>query len=126
MEDMQDIEKAIVEQKEWSARYKMLEPLCYTDGELLIRPVASREELAKESKALNHCAICYEDLVKSGRMHILFIRKASDPETPYFTLSISFRYGDGLVTYRGYNNEPPTIKIKEFVAKWFAEKVIPQ
>ena len=123
---MEDIEMAIAEQEEWDAQYEMLEPLCYTDGELLIRPVMSREELIKESKALNHCAICYADKAKSGQTHILLIRKVSEPETPYFTLSISFRYGDGLVTYRGYNNESPTIKIKEFVAKWFAEKVIPR
>lgn len=122
---MEDIEMAIAEQEEWDTQYEMLEPLCYTDGELLIRPVMSREELIKESKTLNHCVICYADLIKSGRIHCLFIRKASQPETPYFTLNISLRDKGGFTVCAGNNNNPATAEIRKFVAKWMVQKVKP-
>ena len=117
------------EQKEWDAQYALLEPLCYTDGELLIRPVKSRAELIKEGEVLEHCVASYANRVKNGRTHILFIRKVGYPDTPYFTLNIT---PEGkFVQCHGYNNElhiPDKQRpqfIKDFEAKWFAEKVEP-
>ena len=92
----------------------MKEPY-YADG-LLIRPAASQTELNRESQKLNHCVKTYGSQMADGECAILFIRKESEPDKPYYTLEISpdreFRQ------CRGDHNCSMAEEVKAFVHKW--------
>ena len=52
----------------------------------LIRFPHSLEELILEGSTMHHCVASYADRVIDGTSIIFFMRKASDPETPYITM----------------------------------------
>lgn len=88
----------------------------YREEYLLIRPASGPEELIKESVALRHCVRTYVNKVASGACAILFIRKTSEPDKPYFTLELSPR-GE-IIQCRGEKNGAYTKEIKEFMDRW--------
>lgn len=56
--------------------------------DLFIRAAKSTRELIDEGKALNHCVGGYAARYAKGEVDILFIRKVSEPDKPYFTVEI--------------------------------------
>ena len=94
----------------------MQEP--FASGEYVIRPAAEPKELREESRALCHCVRTYVPRVAEGRCAILFIRRAEDPETPFFTLELA---PDGsIVQCRGDHNKAYPKEVKDFIDKWQA------
>ena len=88
----------------------------YREDALLIRPARDPEELAKESAALHHCVRTYVDKVVRGSCVILFIRRISEPDKPYFTLELS---PEGkIVQCRGDHNCAYPEDVKEFLERW--------
>ena len=88
----------------------------YREDALLIRPARDPEELAKESTALHHCVRTYVDKVVRGSCVILFIRRTSDQDKPYFTLELS---PEGkIVQCRGDHNCAYPGDVKEFLERW--------
>lgn len=88
----------------------------YREDTLLIRPARDPEELAKESAALHHCVRTYVDKVARGNCVILFIRRTSEPDKPYFTLELS---PEGkIVQCRGDHNRDYPQDVKEFLERW--------
>lgn len=88
----------------------------YREDALLIRPARDPEELAKESAALHHCVRTYVDKVVRGSCVILFIRRTSDQDKPYFTLELS---PEGkIVQCRGDRNCAYPEDVKEFLERW--------
>ena len=65
---------------------KKLEKLCLEKNGLLIRPAASAKELIAEGEYLHHCVGGYVDRMANGTLAIMLIRRADDPDTPYYTL----------------------------------------
>lgn len=94
----------------------------YSDGNLLIRLALSPEELSKESQELHHCVRAYGEKVARGNCAILFIRRADDPDTPYYTLELS--PDKNIVQCRGLRNCGMTEEVKEFVDKWHKDIVL--
>lgn len=60
----------------------------FGDSRYIIKPVTSQEDLTEEGKHLNHCVASYGGYMANGKSFIYFIRKQSDPDTPYFTAEI--------------------------------------
>ena len=92
---------------------------CFEDPELglMIRPCASHTELINEGKVLSHCVGTYADRVASRSTCILFIRRTSDPDKPYYTLE----YKNGYINQdHGYKNKLQTPEILSFEKKWLA------
>lgn len=88
----------------------------YREDALLIRPARDPEELAKESAALHHCVRTYVDKVVRGSCVILFIRRISEPDKPYFTLELS---PEGkIIQCRGNHNCAYPEDVKEFLERW--------
>lgn len=115
------------EQPIWDRIAKKLSPLCWEDGGLMIRPVASRMELVREGDMLEHCVASYADDLKREESYILLIRRTAEPETPYFTLNLS---PDGrIIQCHGYKNDrllpggTRPEEIKKFEQRWLREKV---
>lgn len=119
------------EQRQWEQQYEDLSGLIYSDGTLIIRPVASRAELIEEGKILQHCVAGYADRVLRGETLIFLIRRADQPDEPYYTLNtepmpkLQFKQCHG---FKNDENQPGRIRpqsIQDFEAKWFAAIVEP-
>ena len=91
----------------------------YSDAEYCITACGKLVELLVEGTALHHCVGSYVDSVSKGKEYILFLRKVSEPETPYFTIDVT---PDGNVRQiHGLHNCNMTDDIEPFVQAW-AEK----
>ena len=90
-----------------------------TDMELglLIRQPYTIKEIVQEGKKLHHCVGGYADRHAEGKLTILFIRKLSEPHTPYYTMEVDLDLK--IVQCRGYKNnmagnpKPELIKVFE-------------
>ena len=96
---------------------KKSEWLSFSDEEtgLFIRAAQSQDELIEEGKALSHCVGSYAKAVARGETTILFIRRISAPEVPFFTLE--FKHGK-VQQNRGKRNCDRTQQVVAFEAKW--------
>ena len=87
-------------------------------GLMIILP-KSGSEIKEEGRTLHHCVGTYVERVAKGETMILFIRKETAPDIPYFTLE----YRDGkVVQCRGKKNCGMTKDVKAFV-KAFERKM---
>lgn len=86
------------------------------DG-LLIRLPLSGDEIIKEGEKLHHCVGGYVPRVAAGQTTILFIRKASDPKLPFFTLEW---LGNHVQQCKGYRNHDfkQDPQVSGFVSAW--------
>jgi predicted RNA-binding Zn-ribbon protein involved in translation (DUF1610 family) len=90
------------------------------DG-LLIRPAADAGEIAREGRLQHHCVASYIEGMCDGQYAIMFIRKESDPDTPYCTLQLSPR--GTVMQNRGKFNFSVPDDVRAFVDKWLAEVI---
>lgn len=77
-------------------------------GLILIVPKTG-DEIRAEGAALHHCVGTYVDRVANGKTNIFFVRKADNPNEPYFTLEWK---NNDIVQCRGLHNcdMPPDVK----------------
>lgn len=103
--------------KKFEKQVKKLESMAWERDGLLIRPARTPGELTAEGKALHHCVGGYADRMAAGETVILFIRKAEEPDTPFYTLE----YRNGVVvqcrTNRNATYEQDEA-VKNFVDAW--------
>lgn len=117
------------EQSVWDRIAGKLSPLCWEDGDLMIRPVSSRLELVREGDLLDHCVASYAEQLKAEKSYILLIRRADKPEEPYFTLNLSTN--GSIIQCHGYKNDrflpggTRPQEIKDFEQRWLKAKVEP-
>ena len=82
---------------------------------LLIRPAASQAELIAEGATLHHCVGGYAKDHANGKTSIFFIRKATEPNIPFYTLE----YKNGAVQQnRGDRNCARTPEVIAFEKEW--------
>lgn len=101
-------------------RANALEAYKFQHNELIIRPAESSNELIKEGELLHHCVGGYAKKYADGETNIMFIRKISEPDKPYYTLE--FRK-DIITQVRGKNNRSSSDDIKEFITLFTEEKL---
>ena len=89
--------------------------LDYTRGGMMIVLPASPEELAAEGNALHHCVSSYADRVARQECIVVFVRRAEEPGTPYYTAEV--RNGR-IVQLRGLGNCAPTTEVQMFADAW--------
>lgn len=112
--------------KNFAAATNRWKKLSGKDKNFIITLPQSSEDLARESDVLGHCVHSYSDRVLRGRCLILFLRRVSQPDMPFFTME--FNCEDRLVQIRGKSNreiEDISDKHKElrdsmisFLRKW--------
>ena len=77
----------------------------FSDGNLMIIQPKQLSDIAYEGKALSHCVGGYAERHAKGALSIMFIRKKSEPDKPYYTMEVS---ADGkIVQVRGKRNIAP-------------------
>lgn len=86
------------------------------DG-ILIRPAAQPEELEQEGNVLHHCVGTYKDKHAEGRSAIFFIRRASEPEKPWYTLELNLKEMT-VIQNRGKRNCARTEEVESFEKAW--------
>jgi predicted RNA-binding Zn-ribbon protein involved in translation (DUF1610 family) len=83
-------------------RLAELKRLCFTYKGLLIRPAASSQEIVEEGRVLSHCVGRYAKDYAEGRTIILFIRRTSAPDKPFYTAEL---YKGQITQCYGYQNK---------------------
>lgn len=95
---------------------KLKEKYCYTNGNLLIRPAESYEDLQKEGTTLHHCVYSnYADRHIKGETTILLIRRVSEPDKPFYTMEY---HNGNVVQCRTVYNGGMTDEIQNFIDEW--------
>ena len=108
-------------QAKFEKRFTELKKFSYKSEKLglLIVPCKSQAELIEEGKALHHCVATYADRVARGNTAIFFIRKISEPDTPFYTLE--FDEKNLLVRQnRGNRNSDRTKEVEFFEKHWLS------
>lgn len=107
--------KRVIEVENTEKRNKEMEILEWSNDEYVVVAPKGPEDLIYEGKMLSHC-VGSEYHIQGhykGNKDILFIRKASEPEVPFFTMT----HSKGKITeINGYNNRSKeTSKIKKLM-----------
>lgn len=87
----------------------------FDSGELVIRAPMGVDELIDEGASLKHCVGSYIDRIAKGETTVLFVRKKSEPETPYFTVQVT---DDKVNQVRGMANCRATPEVDSFISEW--------
>ena len=74
------------------------------------------DEIVDEGRKLHHCVAGYAVRHAEGILHILFIRRVSDPDTPLYTMELST--SGKVEQVRGLRNCDPTAEAKAFVEQY--------
>ena len=100
----------------WRSKYSF-----ELDGLRIVFPLTAAS-IRREGKVLDHCVGGYAERHIKGVLTILFLRKASAPNTPYVTIETD---GNQIRQIHGYDNErsggeSPRKVHKEFLDSWLA------
>lgn len=109
-------------------RNKVLQELRFQVPELdlMIRLPESVKDIIDEGAALNHCVASYADRHVSGVLAIVFLRRISDPDTPYYTMEISsheIQQCRGRKNNTDHNPKPPTVRRFEELYTAYLDKL---
>ena len=103
----------------FAERFQFLGKWAYASGELMILPAASQEELTMEGQRLSHCVSGYGTKHATGQTAIFFIRRVTDPYTPFYTLELD-EQKLSVKQNRGKNNCARTPEVNTFELEWLA------
>lgn len=119
LSDLIEISKNEIYEQALQKRVELLNKLSWSDKYFVIRPLQNTEEFINESRILDHCVKTYIKRCILAEANIFGLRKASEPDTPYYTVNIST---DGkLIMNLGKHNREATSEVKKFTAKWLKQ-----
>lgn len=115
-------EKNKADQEKFQKAVEKLEKFAWSEGEFFIRPAREQMELTAEGKALHHCVGGYIKRMAEGETAIFFLRKASEPDKPFYTLELQKKRVIQCRTEHNasYDRNPD---VKNFVDMWM-EKIV--
>lgn len=121
MEEERKNGRSATEKKNWDSRFEALAerlaPLSWENNGILIRCAAAPGELDEEGRALSHCVGGYKDTHAKGEKPIFFIRRAKEPDKPWYTLQLDL-IKRTVIQNRGKCNCKETKAVIEFREKW--------
>jgi len=91
---------------------------------LMIRPPRSQEEVSDEGEALRHAVVWYLEKMSEGATAILFIRRVSEPDEPFYTLELNpktLKVVQCRTKHNASYEENP--EVMDFVETWVKEVV---
>lgn len=115
-------EKNKADQEKFQKAVEKLEKFAWSEGEFFIRPAREQMELTAEGKALHHCVGGHIRRMAEGETAIFFLRKANEPDKPFYTLELQKKRVIQCRTEHNasYGRNPD---VKNFVDMWM-EKVV--
>lgn len=87
----------------------------FQDKNFFVTMPADYEDLAREGKELHHCVATYAARIAEEECIIVFIRKVSEPDKPFYTAEIR---GDQVWQLRGLKNCSATPEVEKFFEKY--------
>lgn len=84
-------------QKENKLKLEFRQQLNYEDENYLIRLPVDGNEIQQEGLTLHHCVGGYAYSHESGATTIMFLRKKSEPDKPFYTIEVEIGLADGKV-----------------------------
>lgn len=111
------------DQEKFQKAVNKLEKFAWQMGAYLIRPAREQTELTEEGKALHHCVGGYIKRMADGKTAIFFLRKAAEPDKPFYTLELQNKRVIQCRTEHNasYDREPD---VKNFVDMWMEQVVL--
>lgn len=109
---------------EIAKQYHSYKKFCFEDENFILTPPKRHADLKWEGKLLNHCVASYAKNIAKGNTIILFIRRKSEPDRPYFTLNIAPKTYK-QIQCRGQRNCDYPPEVAEFMKKWRKEVITP-
>lgn len=88
---------------------------CSADEQFVVVNPKSPQEIGYEGLKLRHCVAMYIDNIVKGEKNIMFLRKANEPDVPYYTMEI---IGDTISQCKGYRNTNRTEDVDVFLHKY--------
>ena len=115
-------EKNKADQEKFQKAVEKLEKFAWGEGEFFIRPAREQMELTAEGKALHHCVGGYIRDMAEEKTAIFFLRKANEPDKPFYTLELQKKR---VIQCRTEHNASydRNQDVKNFVDMWM-EKVV--
>lgn len=106
----------------YKKRRKELEKLyAHVGNDYIVRVPESASEIVAEGEALHHCVGGYAARHIEGNVTILLIRRAEEPDVPFFTVEMGVGGNKWqLRQIHGLRNCLPDKKLNEFVTDWLA------
>lgn len=101
-------------------RLKSLNNYRFEQGDFILRPAKSAEELFEEGALLGNCIGGYSKNYADGLTDLFLIRLATDPRTPYFAMEVS---GGKVRQCRGTGNCEAPPEVKKFVDAFVKDKL---
>lgn len=126
--DKKNYKKAVKSFERQQAEWEKLE---YSDGEYMVVAPKKPEEIITEGLRLHHCVKDFIEAIVDEVTIIMFVRKCSSPDEPYFTMEIRDDYVrqchgvcNGLVfeQYEKDKDGNTVNKLEEFIEKYVEEK----
>ena len=91
----------------------------FETDEYLIRPARTASEIIKEGCTLHHCVgrnDLYMEKHNKGESYIMFLRRKSEPDNPYYTIEIR---GTRIIQWYSMNDRKPDEEtIKAVLDQW--------
>ncbi len=112
-------------EEKFQNQIQALKKLAWEKGDFMIRPPISQEEVANEGEALRHAVVCYLGKIAEGATSILFIRRVSEPNKPFYTLELNpktLRVVQCRTKHNASYEENP--EVMGFVETWVEEVVL--
>ena len=101
----------------FAENYVKRKRLNYENETLMIRQPETFDEIVVEGKVLNHCVGGYANRHTLYKLHIMFIRRKSDPAKPFYTVEVS-EPTLGIIQVRGKRNAAMTEEVRAFVEEY--------
>lgn len=115
-ERAQQAEREKANAEKFTAMWERIRRADWQEGAYSIRAAKSTQELVDEGHALHHCVGGYTQNVLAGRV-IFFIRRADEPDVPFFTLNLDIKSGQ-IIQLLGKGNCHPPEDVKAWAEKW--------
>ena len=93
----------------------------WEDDTYMIIPAGCCEELVEEGRALHHCvgaSDVYMNAMAEGRRWILFLRRKSELDKPYYTIEIDMFTDEIRQYYSEYDRQPNKKEIRKVLDKF--------
>ena len=101
----------------FAARFKELSRFAWEKDGLMIFPARTQADLIREGEKLHHCVARYAEGHSRGSTAIFFIRSASNPDEPFYTLEFDEKRC-AVCQNRGKHNCSRTKEIEDFEVAW--------
>ena len=120
--ELYNVRESEFSKKAFKNETKKLSKWTFTDGDFTVIAPEKPDDLAIEGTTLHHCVKSYIGRVVEGRTNIMFIRKVSEKDKPFYTVEVS---NNGTVEqiHGSCNcNVEKGSSLEQFVKNWMKAK----